>query len=218
MYSTGDLDLKLKITSEKEVSLEFIASEATQIWNELKKRGLVYGDLEGSDKFMTEMSKAHPELSKSYPIVLKYICYMHEYDKTTFLRWLKKIAVKPWLTEKAYFEAQADYVVMLYKATHKNAPKTHLSNLRANVTNMLMQEDSQFKNCVKSAESIVTETEDRLKKQRMADISAFIELAKDTMHLAGTIRTETDLSMTDLPQISTDIEPIDRSDVLSLLE
>lgn len=194
--------MSVSISSEKTVTPEYIVAEASAIWAEMRKSGIKLGDLEAGDEFMAKMRKAHPEFAKSYPVVLRYICQMQEYSPVILKRWLRKINVKPWLNEKEYYAAQADYVVMLYKNAHPNARKANVRQLRANVQRILEDEAEQFKSVAKSAESEVLALERALLQKTRRELAEFVAVAHDTIGpLAGTIRVETEVDTSDLPQI-----------------
>lgn len=176
-YSTGDLDLKtqIRIESEKNVTVEFVVNEANAMWKECKSRNIKYGDIERSDKLMAEMQKTHPEFSKSYPIVLRYMCQMQEYNSKAFKMWLDKIKVRPWKTEGEYLDAQADYVTMLYRAIKPRSPQKDINTLRTNIRNMLQREHDTFKKYVNEYDAEVSAEEKLLREKNKQEFIDYIK-------------------------------------------
>lgn len=176
-YSTGESNLKLKFTSEKTVSIDYVVSEANSIWRETKKRKITFGDVDSAEALMREMQNTHPEFCKSYPIVNRYICQMQEYSAKAFRLWLKKIEQKPWKTEAEYLDAQADYVTILFKIKKPRANKTEINNIRTNIRAMLQKEHDTFKNYAQEFSKEVTEEEKILAEKNAAELREFAAIA-----------------------------------------
>lgn len=198
-YSTVDsaintAGLKATITSEKNVSIEYVVNEATTIWRIAKSRDLIFGD-PAVEKFMDEMTRAYPEFSKSYPIVFRYICQMQEYDAKAFKYWLMKIKNNPWKTEAAYLDAQADYVAVLYKTKFPRCTAAQIRNIQVNIRAALESEHKKFKQCAEEQDRAVTELEDFLKGKNAEELLAFTKLAGARgMSTAEKLWVETDLA------------------------
>lgn len=201
-YTTGDMDLKLKLSSEREVTIDFVVREASAMWKLMRSRKLKFGDQHAAEALMSEMQKTHPEFCKSYPIVNRYICQMQEYDAKAFKLWLMKIKERPWKTEGEYLDAQADYVVMLYRAKKPRANMTEVNNLRRNIRNMLQVEHDKFKHYAEEYEREVTAEESMLKDRNMDELHAFAKLAGEAgLSKAETLRVETDLAAGEMVDI-----------------
>ncbi len=193
-YSTGDVELKLSITSGN-VTIDYIVKEAGQMWKEMKRSGVKFGDIDASEKLMSDITKRHPDFCKSYPIVCRYICQMQEYDTRAFRRWLIKIKEHPWKTEAEYLDAQADYVAILFKVKKPRSNRTEINNLRTNIRAMLEREHIQFKKYATEFEKEVTGEEGIYKEKNMDELQAFAELAGSKgISLAETIRSESEVS------------------------
>jgi hypothetical protein len=191
-YTTGDVDLKIHFQSEKNVTADDLLAEAGVIWNKVRAKSLPPGDDEAADNFMSETRKSHPQFCKSYPIVTKYMIYMQEYKQDAFKKYLLKISKHPWKNEGEYLDSQADYVVLLYKATHPRWDINHVNNLRTNIRSMLQQESELFKARIAKIDEDVTLKEKKLKDECVQDFYNFIKDAKHTFDLAGTVRVEFD--------------------------
>lgn len=192
-YSTGWMNFKANITSEKEVTIDFIVNEATTIWETAKSRKLKIDDVSATENLMTELRRKHPEFCKSYPIVFRYICQMQEYSTKAFGLWLKKIKNSPWKNEMEYLDAQADYVVILFKTKYPKRNKTEVANLRKNIRTILQNEHSTFKTYTEEFEKEVSAEETFWKIKNFNELKDFSIKAGHTFDLAETIKVITDL-------------------------
>ncbi len=192
-YTTGDM--KMKITSEKEVTIDDVVAEANVIYKKMKASKIKFGDTSGKvQTFMDEIRKQHPQFCTSYPIVMRYICEMQEYDSKVFAFWLKKIRGNPMNSEGEYLDAQAAYVTSLFRRKNPKASRTHVANVRANVRAMLQAEHDVFKQNAQAYEKEVIAEEDMLRDRNADEMRAFAKLAgAEGLAKAETIRVETEI-------------------------
>jgi hypothetical protein len=202
-FTTGDVDIKIKdvkITNEKDVTLDYIVQEANSIYREMKKANYQITDFEASDKFTARMRKEHPEFAQSYPIVLRYICQMGEYKTSAFKKYLEHIAKNPWKSKAEYLESQCDYVVMLYKATKSRWSVKDVANLRKNVHAMLKKEDEVFVKVAEKTQKEVESEEEQYKQNKRSELQKFYgKWGYDTGDMQ--IRTETDITTDNTPEV-----------------
>jgi hypothetical protein len=192
-YTTGDIDLKVKLTSEKEVSIDDLVNEANDIWKYAKARRLKFGDSAGAERLMADVQAKHPQFCHSYPIVNRYICEMQQYSTKAFRMWLMKIKEHPWKGENEYLDAQADYIVMLYKVKAPRANMTQVNQFRAQIRALLQVEHEKFKHYVNEFDKEVSAEESVLKKKNANELHKFVLSAGPKgMALAETIRVSHD--------------------------
>lgn len=192
--------LPAKVVSEKEVTIEDIVIEATGIWQELNRRKIPVDDYSAGEAFFNEMCKTHPEFSKSYSLVLRYIAEMRLYSAKIFTKWLKHVQTRPWKSSDEYFETQANYVMMLYTHYNPRAAAGDRYAVRNNVKKMLIQEYDDFKQTTQKYEKIVNERDNKLSEKNKADLLEYCSGAPaGELALAGTIRVEVDESLTQQP-------------------
>ena len=182
-YGTG---FKLSIHNEKEVTIDDVVKEAQCMWSkarsEFKTNKISISSeslvTEFSDKLMSKMRKEHNNFCQSYPIVLRYMCEMREFNPKAFKRYLMKLEKHPWKTEEEYLDSQADYVVMLYQATHSRWNKTDVNRLKTNVRNLLQSEHKQFKQNYDNILKDVESTEDHLREKSKSELTEFFHMVK----------------------------------------
>jgi protein-tyrosine-phosphatase len=201
-FSTNDVNLKIAISSEKVVTLDEIVKEASSIYAKCKKRKLTFGDEKAAEALLSEMQKAHPQLSKSYPIVLRYICQMQEYSPQAFRKYLIKIKLHPWKSEGEYLESQTDYVVMLYQTTHKHWNQTDVNKIRKNILAMLKNEHEVFTKYAKEFKDEVDKEEEMFTEQSDNAMREFYAIhGEDALHVP--IVMSTDISTEQIVSIDT---------------
>lgn len=193
-YTTGDIDLKVKLTSEKEVTIDDLVNEANAIWKYARARKLKIGDSAGAEKLMNDVQAKHPQFCHSYPIVNRYICEMQQYSAKAFRMWLMKIKEHPWKGENEYLDAQADYITMLLRVAQPRANKTYINNFRAQIRALLQIEHEKFKHYVSEFDKEVTAEESILKGRNADELHKFVTAAgQKGMSLAETIRVAADV-------------------------
>lgn len=193
-YATGDEDitksLKASITSEKNVSIDFVVNEATSIY--ILSKAVPY-DENSREQFMSKMNKLHPQFSKSYPIVLRYIIMLGAYSPKVFKLWLQKIALTPWRNEEEYLEAQVTYISNLYRHVNPRAKTSDIVHHRDGIRKMLLDEHKQFKKYAEKYSAEVTANEEEFHKRNKAELTSYLASASaDELLRAGTIRMESE--------------------------
>jgi hypothetical protein len=182
-YGTG---FKLSIHNEEEVTIDDLVKEAQCMWGkartEFKNNKISINNeslvTDFSEKLMARMRKEHNNFCQSYPIVLRYMCEMREFNPKAFRRYLMKLEKHPWKTEEEYLDSQADYVVMLYQATHPRWNKTDVNRLKTNIRNLLQSEHKQFKQNYDNILKDVESTEEHLREKSKAELAEFFNQVK----------------------------------------
>lgn len=177
-YSTDEKAFKATIHNEKDVTPEFVLNEAKEMWafckKEIRTRKLRFGDVDGAEALMSDLRRDHKDFSTSYPVVLRYMAEMQQFHPEAFRKYLKKIAEHPWTNEDQYLDSQADYIVLLYKETHKRWNKTEVNRLRANVRAILQHEHDQVKRYQEEFKQEVEADEERFQEQSKNELAEFL--------------------------------------------
>lgn len=199
-YST-DNDIKYVVKQEKEVTADFVLNEAKEIWKKVKAMKVPPGDSIKAELCMDAIRREHRDFCQAYPIVLRYMAQMGEFRAKAFKQYLAHIVHHPWSTEDAFLESQADYVVLLYKATHRKWNTTEISNLRKNIRDMLFMEHNDFKEKVAKIKEIVDADDEFLTKRRMEELREFCKQNIDNLDVTVRAVAEPDLMSQSQPKI-----------------
>jgi hypothetical protein len=217
-FQTGDVDIKIKdvkITNEKEVTLDYIVNEAALIYKKMRAANYKITDYEAADEFTAKTRKEHSEFAQSYPIVLRYICQMQEFTRKSMTQYLKHIAQHPWKSHDEYLESQSDYVVMLYKSTHPRWHVKEIANLRKNILTLLKQEHESFTKVADKTQKQVEEEELAYRKKSRTELAEFYsKYSKDSFDMQ--IRTESDISIA--PRVDIDAMCIVEDNAVSMAD
>lgn len=188
-YTTGDIDLKARFTSEKEVTIDDLVKEADTIWRYARARKLKFNDLDAAAKLISDVQRDHPQFCQSYPLVNRYICEMQEYSSKAFRMWLMKIKEHPWRSEAEYLDAQADYVAILFRTKKPRATRQQIEQLRTNIRTVLQIEHEKFKYYTNEFDKEVSAEDATLKHRNKAELCNFVKIAGEAgMSTAETIR------------------------------
>lgn len=218
-YTTGNdtsqqPNLRATITSEKEVSVDYIVDEATEIWKKTCARKLPPNDTEVAEKWMQEMRKIHREFCTSYPLVLRYMCQMQEYDAKAFRRWLTKLSGKVIKTEDEYLEVQADYVATLFKYRNPRASSREIGAVRHNILTILREEHKIFKQYADEFNRRVSAEEEVRQQKNIQELREFASVAgRAGVSNAESIICESDISSAD----HVDLDRITATEPLSFI-
>jgi hypothetical protein len=179
------------IEYEKNVTIDDIVNEANLIWKKIKKYS--YKTIDESEKVIKIIQKEHPQISKSYPIVIRYMVQRNAYSNKALRTYLNKVKNNPWTTEDEYIESQVDYTIILYKYTNKNWNTTQISNLRKNTLDALHKEKEIFKNSLDVYEKEVNEERATLDKRCDNEVKKlFMNLGEEIIKYGGTYRVESE--------------------------
>lgn len=199
------LGLDVKINQEQDVTIDEVVSEANSIWKDTKTlyKSDKFKSLDNRDELILEyFQNRHPEFTKAYPIVLRYMCQLQNYDSRAFTKYLGFIKHNPWKTEEDYLESQVDYLTLLYKyKTPKWKPKD-IENLKTNFRRILKREHNDFKKRLDEYNKTHEEKAQQLKKMKTAETVEFIKKIGETgLQSGGTFRLEYEVPTEEYPQI-----------------
>ena len=185
----------ITFTSERELTIDEIVAEGDTMYKLVSaetKKGTA------ACQIHTLVSRAHPQFSKSYPLVVRYMCDLKQYSSRALRLWLTSVKAAPWKTETEYIESQADYVYKLVCVKNPRASTTDKLAVKSNLRQLLMREHNDFKENAANAEKTVTAHEDKLNDRNLDELYAFMKLlnTEDGIASIGTYRVETDLDTT----------------------
>jgi hypothetical protein len=131
--------------------METYISDAKKIQTDLKLKlkETAFKDLDSEDR-LKYYQKKYNEFAMHFPLVLRYMVQLGQYNQKAFKRFIAKLQTCPYRTELEYCERQADYIKYLYMELN-----THYDNKRAaavwkNAFTMLKNELEIFKNAEES--------------------------------------------------------------------
>jgi len=156
----------------EKATIEDVVNEANEIWEKVKKFNIK--NVEDGERRIEQIRAEHEAFCKHYLIVVRYMCTYNSYSSKALRYFLKKIAEKPWKSVDEFLEHQANYTVLLYRFTHKNANKTELANIRKNTLQILRDERKLFEKMVEEYDRECAEEEKRYKRRNISRLKKYI--------------------------------------------
>ena len=145
---------------------EKILNIAKDIWREV----CAAPDNERANSALLERLQAEQrDFATSFPLVLRWMVQMRQYDRATFHEYLLKHAGAKFDTREDFLRFQGEYLVMLYKRSQAHADERKVREYRAMVCDNLLKEDAEFtKIQAEVAEEIKREASDASADRRRA--------------------------------------------------
>ena len=122
-------------------------ADADRIFNDFKTRlstDETFRSLD-SDKQLDYYQKNNHEFSMTFPLTLRYMIQLKQYNKKAFAKFIKKLQSNPYRSELEYCERQADYVKYLYMETSSDHNMKNAQQVWKNTYDMLAAEVKMFK-------------------------------------------------------------------------
>lgn len=136
-------------------TVENIMAMADTIWGRVRQSGIAPADKKGTEKLAQELHAKYKDFATTYPIVFRWMLHTREYERRVFRDFITRHTRTMYETRAKFLEAQAQYLVMLYRKRNPRAGASRLKNYRAMITKNLKDDDKQFQEAVKESEGIV---------------------------------------------------------------
>jgi len=158
--------------SSSSMSPEGLVTLADKIYKEV---GAVKTKAKISDEALLEkIRNENKDFAHSFPMVLRWMVQMGEYDSDAFRKYLKKIRVPFWETREAFLESQADYICLVYKAKNPRSAGKNLAKYRASIIENLNEEDKTFKKAYEEAAELSKEHDKKMDDMRRDRLYAYL--------------------------------------------
>ena len=114
----------------------------------------------------------HPRFATTFPIVLRYMVQIQQYDEKAFVKYLKRLQAMPYKTEEEYCQRQSEYIMYLHMAMNPKSKKKENQSVRKEACALLVAEVTAFKDAREKAK------EKQEKNNGMNNIEKRAELKK----------------------------------------
>ncbi len=197
--------MKASVTNERVVTEQEVINEANSIWKKVQARKLNIDDTARCDETLRDMQLQHVEFSKSYPIVLRYMCQMVSYKERALKYYLTKLKTTTWKDESSYLDSQTEYVVLLYKENHRGWKPAVVSQYRDSVRKMLQHEHDSFKDRLTKC---VEEFDAKDAEYKARELQELIQHYTDNQEYLSTCDRIPTTVKTDLPIVDDNSEDV----------
>lgn len=199
-----------KIEQEKIVTIPELVSEANKIWAKCQSARKCNGlSNEMDDKFTNDLMKRmhteHPDFTKAYPIVIRYMAQFAMYHAEALKLYLYKVKHHPWKTDVDFIESQADYATLLYTKLNPRSSTADIANVRKNIREMLMNEHLEYKKSLKEISAEIEAREKQYGQMNVESLRKFIaQHGEETRHVPVRIKTDEPITEITEPEITLD--------------
>jgi hypothetical protein len=175
MTTYGEAPVQMTSSSQHATPEELVAI-ARQIWQQVQKSGITASDDKGNDALYEKLRLEFRDFGTTFPIPLRWMVQARKYNERAFTRYLAMYAKKPPSTRESFLEAQAEYLVFLYREENRGASAESVRKYRAEVVRRLTDEDKEFTAMQKEAEAEIARVDINanrdLRERLYADIMA----------------------------------------------
>jgi hypothetical protein len=131
--------------------MDTYVKDADAIWLDFKtriKNDNLFNSL-SPDKMLEFYQKNNHQFTMSFPIVLRYMIQLKQYNRQAFIKFIKKITAHPYKSELEFCERQSDYVKYLYMETTPRYTMSDANAVWKRAYDLLSSEVTAFKEAEK---------------------------------------------------------------------
>ena len=180
--------------NEQGKTIDEVVSEAQEIYANYKEYGFQQRIFRRADKwkinkkklnkeknavkmstFLKETQELHKDFAMAYPIQLRYMIQLGEYNTDAFREYLEYIIGNPTSDESKYIENQGYYIKLVYKHNYPHLNEQYLNNIRDATTKLLKDEHENFKKLVDQADAELKAEKEQREQEKRNDLIALIK-------------------------------------------
>lgn len=167
-------------------TMDKILDEASAIMKKVNESGVRKEDDKGNEFLLSKLQNEHRDFATSFPIPLRWMVQMRQYDKKAFSKFLvyyRKVVTETstrtsvFATRKQFIEVQAEYIVYLKKAMTPRCDRSVILRTRENVIKLLTEESDEFEKVQKEVAEELKKDEASADKRRRDDLFNALTLA-----------------------------------------
>jgi hypothetical protein len=127
--------------------METYIKDADTIWGNFKERLKVDSEFKNMDPDdqLNFYQKNYHRFTMAFPIVLRYMIQLQQFNKKAFAKFVKKMMSNPYRSELEYCERQADYVKYLFMELSPSHNMKEAQAIWKKTYDMLAKEVEVFK-------------------------------------------------------------------------
>jgi hypothetical protein len=165
----------------KYVKTSAVLNEIKDIRTKINASGIEPDDKEGNAGLLKRLRDEHKDFSTSHTVVLRWMVEMRQYDERAFLTYAKNHVKGNYKDRKEFWEAQAEYLVLLFKRLNPRVGIKTVYQYRKNVFESIKKDDEEFMSAKEEAKNIVAEIKKKTITARKDRIIKLLELRKKNM-------------------------------------
>jgi hypothetical protein len=160
--------------------METYLRDADEIWSDFNLRSK-NSDFEQMDTngIIEFYQKRNEKFAMTFPIVLRYMVQLNQYNRKAFERFIKKLTSNPYRTEMEYCERQADYIKYLYMEQNTHYKIKNAQVIWQQAYDMLAEEVKMFKEADKIVKQKLENSNNKNRLERREELREFLKTNKN---------------------------------------
>lgn len=143
-YVFSEVPVRAEVTNSGHATIEELIDMGRRIWHEVLESKVAKTDDKGNDALLTRLQSEFKDFNESFPIVMRWMVQMREFNTHALGLYLRKHASTKLDSREAFLTLQAEYLVLLYRETHRHPDEAFMNRYRDSIVKNLLDEDKAF--------------------------------------------------------------------------
>jgi hypothetical protein len=156
-----------------EEDVQVICKGMDDIHAHVRRSGISLENVPGRNQLLAEVQKKWPDISKAFPIAVRMLVQLGDYDPPTFRLYVVNHTRPTYKDRKAYLEAQGAYPLMMFKKRTPRATVRMIAAARERITGQLQEEDKNFMDARDEADRVAEEMRAAAAAERRRRLASF---------------------------------------------
>lgn len=180
VYGEARVDLGAGVSgtvgTSQQATAEHLVALAKKIWKEVKASGAK--DDAGQDALLRQLQEKYKDFAISFPIPLRLMVQAHDFHAESFKKFLTTHVKSMYKDRMEFLEAQAEYMVLVFRARHPRAPPKAITRYREEIRKQLKADNEDFTQSQKEAEEEVRRLDAEVDAERRQRLFEFLRRQK----------------------------------------
>jgi hypothetical protein len=158
--------------------METYINDADDIWNNFRERLKVDPEFRNMkpDDQLDFYQKNYHKFTMAFPIVLRYMIQLQQFNKKAFAKFVKKMMSNPYRSELEYCERQADYVKYLFTELSPSHNMKEAQAIWKQTYDMLAKEVEVFKKAEEKVKEKLEKNNSQNSIEKRKELKSFLGL------------------------------------------
>lgn len=187
-YVYTEIPVEATVRSAQRATPEEIVAIGKKIWERVQKSGVGKDDNPGNDALLETLQEEFKDFATSFPLVIRWMVQMRQFNAEALRKYLLMHAQAKLDTREGFLELQAEYLVLLYRETHRHPDEAFVKRYRESLVKQLLEEDKAFLKMQKQVEEDLAQRAvefDRDRRQRLYEYLLAQKVAREQVGTPG---------------------------------
>lgn len=158
---------------------------ANRIFSRVRRSGVRQEDEEANEELYKEIRDEYKDFSTSFPLVLRWMIGMREFDEKAFRTFLSKMGNGFWPKRIDFLKFQVEYLVLVFKNKHPRTPAADIGRYREAMEKQVLEEDREFSEIKEEADEEVKRAAKEADAERRRRLYEFLKSRRSGPKGAG---------------------------------